>query len=96
MRFLAQLEPICTAIRQGYPLRIIYEERRDGFGISYSQFIRYVKQFVHAAGEATPTRRGKGAIGARGGDQVPPAKGGAISAPSGFRYRPTPGDDDLV
>jgi hypothetical protein len=94
VRFLARLEAIRVAVGQGYPLRMIYEaQQRDGLGISYSQFARYVNQFVHAAGDATPARRGTGTVGARGGDQVRPPKS-AVSAPPGFRYRPTQGDGD--
>lgn len=94
VRFLARLEAIRVAVKDGYPLRMIYEaQQRDGLEISYSQFARYVTQFVHAAGDATPIRRGKGTVAARGGDQVRPAKS-AASTPPGFRYRPTQGDAD--
>jgi len=94
VRFLARLEAIREAVRQGYPMQMIYEtQQREGLEISYSQFTRYVNQFVHATGDATPTRRGKGTAGERAGDQVGPAKS-AVSAPPGFRYRPAQGDGD--
>jgi hypothetical protein len=96
VRFLARLDPIREAVARGYPLQVIYDEQRVGLRISYSHFARYVRQFVYAADVPAPNRRSKGKVGARGGDLVPPAKGGATSVPPGFRYRPTPGDDDLV
>lgn len=95
MRFLTQLETIRAAIQQGYPLRIIYEERREGFGISYSQFIRYVNRFINPAGDATPIRH-KGATGAHGNNPLPQAKGPTSSTPAGFQYLPIEEDDDLV
>lgn len=94
VRFLARLEPIRAAVGKGYPLRMIYEEQRDSLGISYSQFARYVNQFVHAAGEAVPSRRGKGTASPRGRHLAPATKERA--GPVGFRYQPTKGDDDLV
>ena len=94
VRFLARLEPIRVAVGKGYPLRMIYEEQRETLGISYSQFARYVKQFVHVAGEAVPSRREKGTASPRGRHLAPATKERA--GPVGFRYQPTKGDDDLV
>jgi hypothetical protein len=94
VRFLARLDTIREAVGKGYPLRMIYEEQqRNGLEISYSQFARYVNQFVHAAGDVTATRRNKGPGGERAGDQADRAKR-PVGAPSGFRYRPAQGDGD--
>ena len=95
MRFLTQLETIRAAVQQGYPLRIIYEERREGFGISYSQFIRYVNRFINPADDATPIRH-KEAVEAQGDDRLPQAGGPPSNAPAGFQYLPIEEDDDLV
>ena len=96
VRFLARLEAIREAVRQGYPVQMIYEtQQREGLGISYSQFTRYVNQFVHASGEVMPLRHQKGTTVARSGDQASPAKG-VVNTPPGFRYQPVKGDDELV
>jgi len=43
--FLARKDSIQKMMREGYPALVIHEKYKDELGISYSQFLRYVKTY---------------------------------------------------
>jgi Family of unknown function (DUF5338) len=44
--FLAQLAEITAELDAGWPIKAVYDNRKQRMGISYAQFTRYVDQIV--------------------------------------------------
>jgi len=44
--FIAHLAEITAELDAGWPIKAVYENRRDRLGMSYAQFTRYVDQLV--------------------------------------------------
>lgn len=90
--FIARLDKIQTAVREGHPLVTIYrqlggEDQKNGLGISYSQFARYVSKYVRSSQRHEPISTlpapdaGKHAPAATRGQHESPAPPGAGSKP---------------
>jgi hypothetical protein len=44
--FIAHLAEITTELDAGWPIKAVYENRKERLGMSYAQFSRYVDQIV--------------------------------------------------
>lgn len=56
--FIAHLAEITAELDAGWPIKAIYDNRKQRLGVSYVQFTRYVDQFIRRSRQAqAPTRR---------------------------------------
>jgi len=56
VRFFAHLERVHKALEAGYSLIVVYEELHARLEMSYSQFARYVNQFITQAGKTSHSK----------------------------------------
>jgi Family of unknown function (DUF5338) len=88
--FIAQLAEITAELDAGWPIKAIYDNRKQRLGVSYVQFTRYVDQFIRQNRRPQASTRGPAAV-SQASPPTPPQAPTVLIASEGTNdagYRP--------